>query len=145
MTVRQPSMTHAAPLPGPALDGWAKNFLLAQGILVTLLSVALFFAPAFMSTVWPWKVTPVLAQMYAGPLLSYGLGSLLFSRQEQLLGVRALVPAMLAFTATTVMVSFIHVKLFSFSEVADLLWFGWFILAMIVLAILTVRVVGMRS
>ncbi len=145
MTVRQPSMMHAASLPGPVLDGWAKNFVLAQGILITLLSVALFFAPAFMSTLWPWKVTPVLAQMYAGPLLSYGLGSLLFSRQEKLLGVRALVPAMLAFTATTVVVSFIHIKLFSFSEVADLLWFGWFILATVVLAVLTVRVVGMRS
>ncbi len=145
MTVRQPSMTYAASLPGPALDGWARNFLLVQGILVTLLSVALFFAPAFMTTVWPWKVTPVLAQMYAGPLLSYGLGSLLFSRQEQLLGVRALVPAMLAFTATTVVVSFMHVNLFSFSEVADLLWFGWFILATILLAVLTVRVVGAKA
>lgn len=145
MTVRQPSMTQSASLPGPALDGWARNFLLVQGILVTVLSVALFFAPAFMSTLWPWKVTPVLAQMYAGPLLSYGLGSLLFARQEQLRGVRALVPAMLAFTATTVLISFLHINLFSFSEVADLLWFGWFMLATILLVLLTVRVVGTRS
>lgn len=145
MTVRQPSMMEPVALPGPALDTWARNFLLAQGILVTLLSVALFFAPAFMSALWPWKVTPVLAQMYAGPLLSYGLGSLLFSRQERLLGVRALVPATLAFTATTVVVSFIHIKLFSFSEVADLLWFGWFMLATVLLAILTVRAVGAKA
>lgn len=139
MTVRQPSMMNAASLPGPALDGWARNFLLAQGILVTALSAALFFAPAFMSTIWPWTVTPVLAQMYAGPLLSYGLGSLLFARQEQWLGVRAIVPAMLAFTATTVVISFIHVGLFSFAELADLLWFGWFIFATLVLTLLTAR------
>lgn len=139
MTVRQPSMMGAASLPGPALAGWARNFLLAQGILVTALSAALFFAPAFMSTIWPWNVTPVLAQMYAGPLLSYGLGSLLFARQEQWLGVRAIVPAMLAFTATTVVISFIHVGLFSFTELADLLWFGWFIFATLVLTLLTAR------
>ena len=108
MTVRQPSMTQAASLPGPALDRWVKNFLLTQGILVTLLAVALFFAPALMSTFWPWKVTPVLAQMYSGPLISYGVGSYLFSRQEKWLGVRAIVPAMLVFTATTVAVSFLQ-------------------------------------
>lgn len=140
MTFRHPSMIDAASLPGPELDGWAKSFLFAQGVIVTLLSIALFFAPAWMSTLWPWKVTPVLAQMYAGPLLSYGLGSLLFARQEQWLGVRAIVPAMLAFTATTVVISFLHIGLFSFNEVADLLWFGWFLIMTVLLARMTVRV-----
>lgn len=139
MTVRQPSMTQAASLPGPALDRWAKIFLLTQGILVTLLAVALFFAPALMSTFWPWKVTPVLAQMYSGPLISYGVGSYLFSRQEKWLGVRAIVPAMLVFTATTVAVSFLHLNLFSFSEIADLLWFTWFVISSILLTAMTVR------
>jgi len=83
--------------------------------------------------------------MYAGPLLSYGLGSFLFARQEQLQGVRSIVPAMLAFTATTVVVSFMHINLFSFSEFADLLWLGWFILATVMLALLTVRVTRARS
>jgi hypothetical protein len=144
MTVRQPSMMDAAALPGPALDTLTENFLLAQGIVITVLSVALFFAPTFMSTLWPWKVTPVLTQMYAGPLLSYGLGSFLFAKQEQLLGVRAIVPAMLAFTATTVVISFLHIGLFSFGEVADLLWFGWFLGTTVLLALLTVRVLQAR-
>jgi len=139
MTVRQPSMTQAASLSGPALDRWAKIFLLTQGILVTLLAAALFFAPALMSTLWPWKVTPVLAQMYSGPLISYGVGSYLFSMQEQWLGVRAIVPAMLVFTATTVAVSFLHLNLFSFSEIADLLWFTWFVISSIFLTAMTVR------
>ena len=138
-------MMQAASLPGPALDRWGKNFLLAQGILISALAMALFLAPAFMSTLWPWKVTPLLAQMYAGPLLSYGLGSFLFARQEQLLGVRSIVPAMLAFTGTTVVISFMHISLFSFSEFADLLWFGWFILATAVLAFFTFRVLQARS
>jgi hypothetical protein len=139
MTIRQPSMTYAASLPGPALDRWAKSFLLAQGILFTLLSVALFLAPGLMSTLWPWKVTPVLAQMYAGPLLSYGLGSWLFSRQGQWLGVQSIVPAMAAFTVTTVIVSFLHINLFAFNEITDLLWFVWFILASLFLGGMTIR------
>jgi hypothetical protein len=144
MTVRQPSMMEAASLPGPALAGWAKGFLLVQGILITALSLALFLAPTWMSTLWPWKVTPVLAQMYAGPLLSYGLGSFLFSKQGQWQGVRAIVPAMLVFTLTTVFVSLTHMGLFSFTELADLLWFAWFTLSSVILAVMSVQVMRAR-
>lgn len=139
MTVQRPPLMRAGELPGLKLAGWAKGFLLLQGILFSLLAILLFFAPAFMTTLWPWKVTPVLAQMYAGPLLSYGLGSLLFSRQEKWMGVRAIVPGMLVFTVTTVIISFVHIGLFSLTELPDLLWFGWFILASLVLAMITFR------
>jgi hypothetical protein len=145
MTIRQPNLMQAASLPGPALDRSAKGFLLAQGLVLSLLAIALFFAPAPMSTLWPWKVTPLLAQMYAGPLLSYGLGSLWFSTQRQWLGVRAIAPAMLAFSLTTVIVSFLHLSLFSFSEVADLLWFAWFLLATVMLAWITLRAMQARA
>jgi len=145
MTVRQPNLMQAASLPGPELARWAKGFLLAQGILAAALALTLFLAPGFMSALWPWKVTPLLAQMYAGPLLSYGLGSLWFSRQGQWLGVRAIVPAMLVFSATTVVVSFLHVSLFSFGEFADLLWFGWFLFATVMLALIASRALQARS
>jgi hypothetical protein len=122
-----------------------KGFLLAQGIVISVLAVLLFFIPNYMSTIWPWKVAPALAQMYAGPLLSYGLGSVLFSRQDKWLGIRAIVPGMFAFTAATVIVSFIHIILFTFTELADVLWFGSFGIAMIILGVLTVRVMQMRA
>ena len=141
MTIRQPQRMKAGNLPGPNLASWAGGFLLVQGILFSLLAVLLFLAPAFMATLWPWNVTPVLAQMYAGPLLSYGLGSLFFSRQEKWLGVRAILPGMLVFSATTVIISFLHIGLFSFNEAADLLWFGWFIVSSLILAVLAFRAV----
>lgn len=139
MTLQPSRPTQPDELPGQTLAGWAKGFLLLQGLLFSLLAGFLFFAPTWTSTLWPWKVTPVLAQMYAGPLLAYGLGSLLFSRQRKWLGVRAILPGMLIFAATTVIISFIHRSLFSFGEIPDLLWFGWFLLASFVLAILTFR------
>jgi hypothetical protein len=132
-------------LPGPLLPAWSKRFLLTQGIVVIILAVLLFFIPNFMSTIWPWKVTLVLAQMYAGPLLSYGLGSLLFSRQDTLLGIRAIVPGMFAFTITTIIVSIIHINLFTFTKLADLLWFGSFGIATVFLGILTVRIMQAQA
>jgi hypothetical protein len=128
-----------APLSGLALDSWAKNFLLAQGVIVSLLAIALFLAPGLMSTLWPWKVTPTLAQMYAGPLLSYGVGSYIYSKQEQWLGVRSIVPGMFSFAIATVIVSFMHFSLFSLTEIADLLWFGWFIVSSALLGMMTLR------
>lgn len=139
MTLTQLHLMSAGDLPGARLAGWARGFLFLQGILFTLLAALLFFAPAFMATVWPWRVSQVLAQMYAGPLLSYGLGSLLFSRQEKWLGVRSILPGMLAFSATTVIISVLHIGLFSFNQLPDLLWFGWFILSSLLLALLTFR------
>jgi len=145
MTVRQPHLMQAGDLPGPELAGWTKGFLLAQGILFSVLAAFLFFSPSFMSTLWPWKVTPTLTQMYAGPLLSYGLGSWLFSRQDKWLGVRTIVPGMMVFAAITVVISLMHISLFSFREIADLLWFGWFIIATLALAFITFRSLQMRE
>jgi len=145
MTWRQPKPQQADALPGPSLPAWSKGFLLTQGIVISVLAVLLFFIPNFMSTIWPWKVTPVLAQMYAGPLLSYGLGSLLFSRQDKWLGIRAIVPGMFVFTAGTVIVSVMHINLFSFTELADLLWFGSFSIATVMLGVLTVRAMQARA
>jgi len=55
------------------------------------------------------------------------------------MGVRAILPGMLVFTVTTAIISFVHINLFSFNEVADLLWFGWFIIASLILTLLTFR------
>lgn len=142
MTWRGPKPT--GELTGASLPAWAKNFLFIQGIIIILLGALLFLIPNFMSTAWPWKVTPALAQMYAGPLLSYGLGSFLFSRQNTWLGIRSIVPGMFAFTATTVIVSFLHINLFSFAEAADIFWFGAFGTATIILGMLTVRIIQAR-
>lgn len=119
------------------LPGWVKSFLTGQGIIVTLLAVMLFIFPSLMSSLWPWKVTPLLAQMYAGPLLSYGVGSLLYARQRAWSEIRPVVPAMLAFTLTTLVISVMHRNLFSAGELADWIWFMLFGLGSVGLAALT--------
>ena len=32
--------------------------------------------PGWIVTLWPWKITPFLSQVYSGPVLGYGIGSL---------------------------------------------------------------------
>jgi hypothetical protein len=103
---------------------WIKRVLQVQGIFMMVVALLLLFLPAFMSTLWPWKVSPLLAQVYSKPLLAYSLGSLLFAR-ETLYAIRTIVPAMLVFTAGTLYASVLHRGLFSF-EMADLLWFSFF-------------------
>ncbi len=145
MTVREPEMLEFADLPGPKVDAWAKWFLLVQGILITLLAALLFFFPAFMATLWPWEVTPVLAQMYAGPLLAYGLGSLIFSRQDKWIGIRAIVPGMVIFTDATLFISLLHFDVFSSNGLATSLWFVWFAVATLVLLFMGFTAVQVRE
>jgi hypothetical protein len=46
---------------------------------------------------------------------------------------------MLIFSVATVIISFFYISLFSFGEITDLLWFGWFLLSSLILAVLTFR------
>ena len=139
MTLKVSRQRSADDLQEVTLPGWARSFLLWQGVIVTLLAVLLFLIPSPMSTVWPWKVTPLLAQMYAGPLLAYGAGSLMFSRQRRWSEIRPVAPAMLVFTLTTLVISAMHGNLFSASEAADWIWFMFFSAGSVGLGALTAR------
>jgi hypothetical protein len=110
-------------LPGPEVAPWAYNFLKVQGALVALLSLALLLAPALMVTVWPWAISPLLAQIYAGPLLAYGLSCILYGHARTWSGIRVLVPSLWAFTGAALAASILHRSLFSLAEVSDTLWF----------------------
>ena len=124
---------------GMPLPKWVSRYLLAQGILVTVLALALLFFPAFMVSVWPWKITPLLAQLYSAPFLSYGVGSLMLARRKLWLEIRIAVTATLVFAFGVLLASIIHRELFSFAELSDLLWFVGFALAVLMLGFLTMR------
>ncbi|MDZ4719188.1 MAG: hypothetical protein SH847_12110 [Roseiflexaceae bacterium] len=131
-------------LPGPRLAGWAYTALIIQGLVVGLLALALLLIPGVMVAVWPWKITPLLAQTYGGPLLAYSVGSILFARRRTWLAVRAVVPAMFVFTAGVLLASFIHRGLFSASDLADWIWFLAFGTMTALLGAMTARVLGLQ-
>jgi len=121
------------------LPRWARSYLTAQGSVVTLLALALLIAPTAMLVVWPWKATPLLLQIYAAPFLSYGLGSLMLSRQKVWSEVRIGLVATFVFSALVLTASYMHLKTFSLAETPDRIWFAGFGIATLMLAALSLR------
>jgi hypothetical protein len=126
-------------IDGPALPAWARAYLLAQGMAVTVLALFLLLAPELMVNIWPWKITRLLAQIYAAPFLSYGLSSLIVSREQTWPAVRVAVIGVFVFAVGVLLASFIHRALFSASNPAAWLWFGGFSLATLFLGALIIR------
>jgi hypothetical protein len=110
----------------PSLPNWIRNYFLAQGLILTVLALALFFAADFMVTIWPWNITRMLAQIYSGPFLAFGLGSLMLSRQRTWLEVRIGVWGIFVLAVGVLVASLIHRSLFSASSLSTWVWFGGF-------------------
>jgi hypothetical protein len=131
--------------PPPAAKGsatvpdWVRVYLLAQGVVCTGLAACLFFAPVWMASLWPWRITPLLTQIYSGPFLSYGVGSLLLARQRHWIDLRIALASMFAFAALVLVASFFHRPTFGQIGMSAQLWFGGFALATAILAFLSYR------
>jgi len=132
-------------IPGASLPGWVRSYLAIQGLVVTCLALSLLLSPEFMVTVWPWKITRLLAQIYSAPFMAYGLSSSMLSRQRTWTEIRVVVTATFVFAFGVLLASFIHRQLFSLANMSTLLWFGGFLLTTIVLGVLTLRTMQERS
>jgi hypothetical protein len=121
------------------LPAWARHYLNAQGIVLTLVGLALLIAPGAMIGAWPWKATPLLLQIYSSPFLSYGLGSLMLARQKVWVEVRLGALSLFVFSALVLAASILHRQLFSLAETPDQAWFLLFGIATAMLALLTLR------
>lgn len=128
-----PAGQDGGPAQGGTLPAWVSRYLRAQGLAVTLLALALLLAPTAMSDLWPWPVTPLLAQLYGAPFLAYGVGSLLLARETRWPPQRIAVAATRVFAALVLLASLLHRALFSATELADLLWFGALLVAVVAL------------
>ena len=129
--------------PGDSTDArlpnWIPMYFLIQGLLISVVALALLLAPEAMVAVWPWKITRMLAQIYSGPFLAYGLGSLLLSRQQTWREVRIVTIAFLILALGVIGASVIHRALFVASSPSTWIWFAGFSLIAIVLGAITLR------
>ncbi len=121
------------------VPGWARALLATLGLICVALAACLLLAPGWMATVWPWPIPPLLAQLYAGPFLSFGIGGLLLARRRYWIEWRLVLASMLAFAALVLIASFIHSGLFVPIGVSASVWFGGFIAATAALAVLSFR------
>ncbi len=122
---------------GPPIAPWARTFLIVQAIVFGVLGLLLLVARDTMADVWPWPISPGLAQFYGGPFLAYAYCSWRYSQRRTWAELAAIAPAMLVFTAGTVIVSLVHSELFSSSDLATWIWFAGFGVAAAVLLAIT--------
>lgn len=97
--------------------------LTAIGATAVVLSLLLLILPTVMMAAWPWKIPVMLAQIYGGPFMAYGLGALYAGRQSDWTAVRVPVFAILGFSTAAVIVSLLHAGLFSAAHIATWVWF----------------------
>lgn len=128
-------------IASPSVPAWVQGYLFVQGVLVTILGLVLLLAPDFMVSIWPWSITRLLAQIYSAPFLAYGLSSLMLSRKQTWSELRVVVVATFVFAFGVLLASVIHRQLFSVTNVAAWLWFGGFLLATVMLGLLTARAI----
>lgn len=64
------------------LPGWVRSFLLANGILITLIAVVGFFFPVILRTIDPWPFTDLTARAFCGWLTAVGLGQITMWREN---------------------------------------------------------------
>lgn len=107
----------------------ADPALVAIALVALAYGAALLIAPAAMVRAWPWAVSPLLAQIYAGPFLAYGASALLLAREARPEARRIVLASLLAFTLLALLASLLHLRLFRFDAPAAWLWFGAFALA----------------
>jgi hypothetical protein len=65
----------ADPQRSAALPGWVYGVLAVHAVVLLGLGVALFTAPAHTAPLWPWKLTPLLAQATGAWLISFGVAA----------------------------------------------------------------------
>jgi hypothetical protein len=127
-----------------AVPAWVRNYLLVQGLLVIALALILLLAPEFMVSVWPWKITRLLAQIYSAPFLAYGISSLMISRLQTWGDIRVILTGTFVFALGVLLASLIHRALFAPGNLSTWIWFGGFLLATVMLGLLTLRAVQAR-
>jgi hypothetical protein len=124
---------------GNMLPAWARGYFLAQGIVLTTVAALLFVLPELMTKAWPWTLTPQLAQIYAGPILCYGVAGLLLGRARTDTEARIAVAGMFVFAVAVLLASVIHRATFASASVSVLLWFTCLVIAVVVLGLVLAR------
>lgn len=114
------------PRPGDGLvtETWAIAGLRVQGGLLLALAAACFLAPQWIATVWPWKISPFLAQVYSGPLVAYAVASLSLAVRRN--WPETFIPAVgtLVFALLALFGSSRHLALFASGSPSQIAWFA---------------------
>jgi hypothetical protein len=126
------------PPPGAPLPMWLRVGAAAEAAVCAVLAAALFLVPDLMTTAWPWKITPLLAQIYAGPFLAYGVGAAMIAASRGMGEVWLPALSMAVFATLVLVASLMHLALFEPVGLSGTVWFGGLVLTLAYLAAATI-------
>jgi fluoride ion exporter CrcB/FEX len=113
------------PLDEPALPTWVRRYLLTQGSVMVVLALGLLIVPRTMQMLWPWRTAVLMLQLYAAPLLSYGVGSFILMRQQTWSDIRVALIAMSIFTGAELGASLRYLSLLNGPTLSIGFWLAW--------------------
>ena len=107
--------------------------------MLLALAAACFFAPQWIVTIWPWKISPFLAQVYSGPLIAYAVANLILAARRN--WPETLIPAVgtLVFAGLALIASLRHSALFTPGSPSQIVWFAALVLVALFAAFLVYR------
>lgn len=133
------------PMDEPALPPWAKRYLQVQGGLLVLLGLSLLIAPQAMKVLWPWQAGKLMLQLYSVPLLTYGIGSLLFTRQHIWSEIRLGLVSIGVFSGAELMATIYHLPLFDGPLLSIGIWLACLAGTTTMLGLLSWKAFGMEK
>ena len=113
------------PLDEPSVPEWARRYLRLQGILLIVLGLSLLCAPQVMKVLWPWQAGKLMLQLYSIPLLTYGIGSFLFTWQRAWSEIRLGLVSIGVFTGAELVATLFHLPLFDGYPLSIAIWLVW--------------------
>jgi hypothetical protein len=75
------------------LPRWLGRSFGVVGIVICAFALALFAVPGTVGRLWPWSLTPLMAQVVAGWLMFFGAGAAMFIVERRFQAVRAFLPS----------------------------------------------------
>lgn len=140
---------HADPGVQPGdrlLPRWLGRALGVIGLVIDAFAVALFVAPVPVGRLWPWSLTPLMAQVVAGWLMFFGTGAALFLVERRFRAVRVFLPSVAIWFAILDFVALSYLDDFTRGPVATGVYFAAVTLVVVVsVGILTYEVVLARN
>ena len=113
----------AVPASARMRQAWVPRVLQVQGTALVVLAALLLVWPGSAQHFWPWKITPLLAQVYAGPVAAFGVGSLLLARRRNWPEARLPLLGQATFAGLALAASCWHWPLFTPGSPSRVIWF----------------------